>query len=76
MDPLEEYLVRNQSERTTSIFLKIVQESSSVRVINLFGDSEIYDFLKGIGRLFYVISPSETSFKDPRDVPPYFADVS
>lgn len=72
----ENYYIHNHSERVTSVFLKIVQQEKSVTTVNFFGNGDDFDFFKGLGRLFYVISPSETTFKDPKDVPSYFANVS
>lgn len=76
MDPMKDYLVQNQSQRMTSIFLSNVLEDSRDRATIFFGGSDISEFFKGLGRLFYVVSPSETIFKDPREVPSYFANVS
>lgn len=72
----EDHFLHNHSERVTSVFLKIVREDTSASALNLFGSDIIVEFLKGLGRLFYVVIPSETTFKDPKDVPPFFAEVS
>lgn len=72
----QEYLIHNHSVRITSIFLKIFEEENSVYTLNSFDYGYIFNFLRGFGRLFYVINPLETTFEDPRDIPPYFADVS
>lgn len=72
----QEYLIYNNSARITSVFIKIIEEESSVYTLNLFENGYVFNFLKGLGKLFYLIHPSETTFEDHRDVPPYFADVS
>lgn len=72
----EDYFIHNRSERVTSVFLKIVQDDTSACALNVFDSDIIFEFLKGLGRLFYIVNPSETTFRDPKDVPPYFAEVS
>lgn len=70
-----DYLVYNNSARVTSVFLKIIEKESSVSM-SLLENGYVTDFLKGVGKLFYIVNPAETTYEDPRDVPPYFADVS
>lgn len=36
----------------------------------------VEQFLKGVGRLFYIIKPSETTFENSKDVPKFFYNVS
>lgn len=36
----------------------------------------VEQFLKGVGRLFYIVKPSETTFENPNDVPKFFYNVS
>lgn len=36
----------------------------------------VEQFLKGVGRLFYIVKPSETTFENPKDVPKFFYNVS
>lgn len=76
MNLRDDYFVQNHTERVTSVFLRIVQEDNALCTMNAFGSEEVFDFFKSLGRFFYLVSPSESSFKDPRDVPRYFSDVS
>lgn len=36
------------------------------------GWDSVAEFAKGVGRLFYIVSPSETTFEHAKDVPNYF----
>lgn len=36
---------------------------------------EFWRFFKGLGRCFYLVSPSDTSFKSAEEVPNYFRQV-
>lgn len=72
----QEDFPHNQSERVTSVFLRIIHDDNPRRGMDLFSSGDIFEFMKGFGKFFYVISPSETSVKDTKDVPSYFTDVS
>lgn len=63
----------NNSEIVTTVLLKLVDEERDYRYF----DQEFFvDFLKGLGCMFYVVDPTESSFRDPKDVPTYFTNVS
>lgn len=76
MDLKHDYLLFNHSERVTSVFLEIIRDEKPARVAKVFQDGEICGFFKGLAQFFYAINPSETSFKDHREVPSYFTNVS
>lgn len=40
------------------------------------GVGEIAEFMRGVGYLFYVVSPNETSYERFEDVPNYHREVS
>ncbi|KAJ8975563.1 hypothetical protein NQ317_000747 [Molorchus minor] len=59
-------LLHNGSEPVTSLKKK-------EHMMETFGlMKELGSFLKGVGRMFYVVDPQETSFGDSKDVPEYF----
>lgn len=76
MDKGQVYFTHNHSDTVTSIFLNINEEDSSIYSLSILDVCGIFNFIKGLGRLFYIVDPSESTFKDPRDVPPYFAEVN
>lgn len=39
------------------------------------GDLQTRTFLKGLGRMFYVVDPAETTFGNAKDVPKFFLEV-
>ncbi|KAJ8921782.1 hypothetical protein NQ315_008408 [Exocentrus adspersus] len=61
---------KNSCEPITSVFIRLTKEG------NISGDNEFTEtltsFIKGIGQMFYLVSPSETVFRDPKDAPEYF----
>lgn len=67
----------NNSELITSVFLKLSNEEDR----NDFKDNEIYringlDVVKGIGRMFYIVDPAETTYSNFEDVPSIYRNVS
>lgn len=76
MDKGQVYFFYNHSDTVTSVFLNINEENSSIYSLTILDVCGIFPFIKGLGRLFYIVDPSESTFKDPRDVPPYFAEVN
>lgn len=71
-----DHFIRKQSEVVSSVFLGMTDGRSNYSLNILCGSDEVFDFLRGFGKLFYVVSPSETTYRDPKDVPLYFEEVS
>ncbi|KAJ8938561.1 hypothetical protein NQ314_011451 [Rhamnusium bicolor] len=64
------HLHNNGCEPVTSVFIKLVKEGTGNE--NIFLNEKLLGFLKGIGRMFYVVNPSETTFSDAKEVPEFF----
>ncbi|CAG9765048.1 unnamed protein product [Ceutorhynchus assimilis] len=65
----------NQCENITSVFVNLAHNNFT----NMTGEngpdlvsSLLVEFIKGIGRLFYIVKPSESSYENDKDVPNYF----
>lgn len=41
-----------------------------------FSNYEVVEFVKGLGRMFYIVNPAETTFQHPQEVPKFFRNVS
>nr|CAH7728478.1 unnamed protein product [Callosobruchus chinensis] len=67
---LESY---NNSDVITSVFINLVNEESYRD--SYFEEDGVKNFLKGIGRMFYIVDPSETTFRDASDVPSFYRDA-
>lgn len=63
----------SECETVTSIFLDLVDGNSTG---SLFETDALLDFAKGVGRMFYIVNPAETTFENPKDVPNFFRNVS
>nr|CAD7586698.1 unnamed protein product [Timema genevievae] len=46
----------------------LINETLSVR----FGADSSRDVLRGLAQMFYMVSPQETTFEEPEEVPKYF----
>lgn len=69
-----EYLARrNICEPVTSVFLRI--DNTRLQQ-NLITDDNMMAFVKGLGRMFYMVDPQETSFPSPDLVPNFYRQVS
>lgn len=64
----------NHSEIITSVFLRLAiqHESDNQRNFDING----WEVFKGIGRMFYIVDPAETTYARLEDVPHIFRNVS
>nr|XP_023026101.1 alkylglycerol monooxygenase-like [Leptinotarsa decemlineata] len=74
MDTAKYFEMHNGSEPITSVLIKLV-EREEVEARHYFPIEDLEGVLKGIGRMFYIVSPSETTFSDPKDVPSFFVNA-
>lgn len=71
MDSYYSHSSNNGCEPITSVFIHLAKDD-----IDAFDNTPIKTFFKGLGQMFYIINPSETTFNDPKEVPEYFRNVS
>lgn len=62
---------RNICEPVTSVFLRINNDFKRSAVM----DDNLIQFLKGLGRMFYIVDPTETAYACPDLVPKFFRQV-
>lgn len=62
----------NGCEPITSVFIRFAKEENA----DVFNNEALSGFFKGVGQMFYIVNPSETTFQDPKQVPEYFRNVS
>ncbi|CAH0559202.1 unnamed protein product [Brassicogethes aeneus] len=57
------------NDTVTSVLINLSQKDA---VSEIFFEKELVQFLKGLGRMFYIVNPTETTFEGPEEVPKYF----
>lgn len=65
---------RNSSEIVTSVFLRLSKEEAIGDALSW--RDACWEILKGVGRMFYIVDPTETSYSRPENVPNIFKNVS
>nr|CAD7194829.1 unnamed protein product [Timema douglasi] len=50
----------------------LINETLSIR----FGADSSRDILRGFAQMFYMVSPQETAFEEPEEVPKYFRQLA
>ncbi|XP_076250275.1 alkylglycerol monooxygenase-like isoform X1 [Rhynchophorus ferrugineus] len=59
----------SECETVTSVFLNFVDSNGTV---SFWETDALLDFAKGVGRMFYIVNPSETTFENAKEVPNFF----
>jgi hypothetical protein len=54
----------------TSVFIRLMEHETKT------WDGKLWDVLAGCGRMFYVVDPAVTRFREPEQVPTFFRNVS
>lgn len=62
----------NTCENATSVFIRLNDNATNDFLFN----DTILDFLKGLGRMFYIVNPEDTTFARPENVPHFYRQVS
>lgn len=65
----------NWCEPVTSVFVRLAT-SPEGPVNEYFHDEAVWKFLRGIGRMFYIVKPTHTTYEMIEDVPNFYRDVS
>lgn len=63
----------NQCEIVTTVLVNLSSDNMTEG-----GDIQRFlaELVKGVGRLFYIVRPSETTYENAKDVPNFFYNVS
>ncbi|CAH1379824.1 unnamed protein product [Tenebrio molitor] len=56
----------NCTETVTSVFIRLMEHETKT------WDGRFWDVLAGAGRMFYVVDPAVTTFREPEQVPTFF----
>lgn len=73
MSAFDSYKNNNCCESVTSVVIKLATNDNNNSTNSY---EQFVVFLNGLGRMFYIIKPSETTFKQPEDVPKFYQNVS
>ncbi|XP_030759328.1 alkylglycerol monooxygenase-like [Sitophilus oryzae] len=69
MSLLENCTNSSECDVVTSVFVRLSDEKN---IKNVWETEALIDFVKGVGRMFYIVSPAETTFSNAKDVPNFF----
>lgn len=61
---------------TSTVWIQIGENENVSYSDLLFGNFHVIDVAKGLGRMFYVVSRTDTTFENHQEVPSFFINVS
>lgn len=65
----------NWCEPITSVFIRLASNAPDEPEIGYVVDEEVWHFVKGIGRMFYIVDPAESTYERVEDVPKFYRQV-